>query len=187
MAISEVGICNSALIKVGAKRITALNEATEQARICNEQYAKVRDDLLYSHPWNFAITRVELAADSTQPISEWDNQFPLPSDCLRVIGTDLLPDDSWHVEGRNLMANTDTVIITYVKQITDVTKFTPGFAEALSAKLAADLSYALSQSSSLRATLVQEAERAIMRARSFDAQESQGDRVYADSWLNARN
>ena len=64
MAVDAEAICNSALIKIGASKIAALSDTNKRAILCNEQYPKLRDDLLRSHPWNFAIKRKVLSADS---------------------------------------------------------------------------------------------------------------------------
>lgn len=187
MAItSEVQICNNALIEIGAQRISALSDTTERARLCNEQYAKIRNELLYAHPWNFAVKRVSLASTVTEPPFEWDTEFTLPADCLRVLDTDLYKDMDYQIEGRFLYANVDAIKIKYIAEITDVTKFSPGFAECLSLKLAASLSYALTQSSGLKEQIEAKFERRIKVVRTFDAQEGVGTRVYADAWLNSR-
>ena len=65
--------------------------------------------------------------------------------------------------------------------MTEEALFTPGFSEAFAAKLAAEICYALTQSSERTALLQKEAEFKIRQARSFNGQESLGDRVYADS------
>ena len=187
MAITEVTICNSALAKIGAQRILSLNDNSEAARVCKEQYEKGRDELLISHPWNFAITRAPLSAHPTPPLFDWGAQFLLPSDCLRVVGTDIdTLQGKWHVEGRYLMANTDSISIKYIRRVVDASQFTPTFAELLSTKLAADICFSLVQSVQLKAALYEEYERKLRPARSFDAQESMGDRVYADNWLHSR-
>lgn len=186
MAVTETSICNSALIKVGAQRIVSLNEPSEQARLVKEQYEKCRDELLYAHPWNFATSRVELAASATEPVFGWDYKFALPQDVLRVYGADIPQDAPWKVEGSFFMCNYSEAKIKFIKKETDTSKYSPAFAEALATKIAADISYSLTQNASLKAQLMQEFLMRVREARSFDGQESQGDRVYADSWLNAR-
>ncbi|BCV06006.1 MAG: hypothetical protein CM15mV123_200 [uncultured marine virus] len=64
---SVVDICNEAMDLLGAATITALTENSKEARLCNRRFATVRDATLRSHPWNCAIERAELAADSTAP------------------------------------------------------------------------------------------------------------------------
>lgn len=185
MAVTDTTICNNALMKIGAQRILSLDDTSERAKILKEQYPLLRDELLYSHPWNFATARVELAALVTTPIYEWSNQFQLPEDCLRVYGTDPINLD-FHVEGRLLLANTDSIKIKYIRKITDTAKFSPGFVESLSWKIAASVCYLITQNATLTETTEAKYDKYLKTARSFNGQESQGDRVYADSWLNSR-
>ena len=61
---SEVDIANRALQKLGAESIVSLTQDSENARACNLCYEPIRDAELRAHPWNFAIKRASLAADS---------------------------------------------------------------------------------------------------------------------------
>ena len=185
MAITDVTICNSALTKVGAQRISALSDNNDRARLCTEQYDKNRQNLLVSHPWKFARDRVALSASITAPAYGWAYKFPLPSDCLRVWGTSTEPDD-WTTEGRFLFSNSSEISINYIKDLTDESLFTPSFAEALACMIAEDISYALTKSSSLLENLQKKTKAAIAFARNQNGQEGVGDRIYADTWLNAR-
>lgn len=186
MAVTETSICNSALAKLGAERIISLDADNNRARLMKEQYEKIRDDLLYAHPWNFAIARVSIAALTDAPLSDFAYQLQLPNDCLRVVDTDLPRDVSWNVEGRLLLCDYSPVIIKYIKKETDTSKYTPGFIEVLACKIAADCAYSITQSTTLTEQMNKKYEFQLRQARSFDAQESVGDRVYADSWLNSR-
>ena len=145
---SEVQICNRALQKLGSDSITSLADATEPARECNRAYFDVRDAELRDHNWNFAITRVQLAALATGPVWGFDKQFQLPADCLRVIEVNGLNDPgAWTVEGRMLLANAAAPLdVRYVKRETDAGLFDPLFAEALASRLAAELAEPLTQS-----------------------------------------
>ena len=186
MAVTDVSICNSALAKLGAERIISLSDTSARAVLMKEQFEKIRDELLYSHPWNFATARAEIAPLVADPLYDFDYQFQLPSDCLRVIGTDIPNAGAWKVEGRILVCNQNAVNIKYIKQVTDASQFTPGFAEVLAAKLAADVCYAITQSATLQDRMDMKYRDQLRQARSFDAQESTGDRVYADTWFNSR-
>ena len=148
MATSEVQICNSALVKIGAARINSLDDETKGAKLCKEQYNKLRKKLLRSHPWNFAIRGVALADSGATPVSifEFTNEFTLPNDVLRVLGTNLLEVQDWVIETNNdndivLLCNSSSVTIRYVKNVTDTTFFPPDFEEALALLIAADLAF----------------------------------------------
>lgn len=185
MSLTETDICNSALIKIGAQRITSLNDDSEPARLCKEQYPKVRDALLRSHPWNFCITREELAASTDTPVFGFDYQFLVPTNCLRVLEIDV-DDYDWQREGNYILTDSSTLKIKYIKKITDTSRYDSTFAEALATKLAADISYSLIQSVTLKDTLIKESDMAIRTARSFDAQEGTPQQVVANDWLTVR-
>src|SRR3546814_12782163 len=76
------GICNSALAKIGAARITALGEASRNASLCAELYDKCRDDLLRAHSWNFATARAKLARADTAPAFGPASAYALPADWI---------------------------------------------------------------------------------------------------------
>jgi hypothetical protein len=61
MSTTVEEICNSALIKCGSKPISSITDSNKRAELCTTMYPKVRDKLLRSHPWNFAIRRMPLA------------------------------------------------------------------------------------------------------------------------------
>jgi hypothetical protein len=185
VAANDIAICNSGLSKLGSLRITAMNDQTEHARLVNEQFNKLRKDLLRSHPWNFATKEVALVA-ATDPVFKYSAAFTLPVDCLRVISTSLYEDDEWGIEGNTLVCNASTVSIEYIYDVTDTTKFTSDFDELLALKIAHDLSYPLTQSTALKDQLYKEMVMKERLVRSFDAQEGTGKRVTARRLLNAR-
>ena len=111
---SEVQICNLALAKVGDEQITSLTENSKAARLCNLVYEPMRDTTLRSHPWNFAIQRVELAASTETPSYEYNAQFALPSDFLRLLGTNMLDAAKFTVEGNLLLCNASALKIKYI-------------------------------------------------------------------------
>lgn len=186
MASSAVDICNSALVKVGAARIISLSDDSEGARLCNEQYEKIRDEMLRGHPWNFATARVELAAVAEEPEFEYDFKFLLPADCLRVLGTDLDTSSDFKIEGRYILSYEDTIKIKYIKKVTNVGEMDTTFAEALALNIAQDICYTLSGSAALAELLYRKYEAKLREARSYDAQEGSADRIQADEWLNSR-
>lgn len=188
MALSETQICNDALIICGANKIAALTDNTKEAKLCNEQYEKVRDQLLQSHPWNFAIKRAEIAADPALPTGWWDwtSAFTLPVDCLRVIQVQSEDYTDWSVEGSKIFSNVDTIRIKYIRRETDTTKFSKGFEMALAYAIADRINYALAQSTPLSNRIKTDFENRLSEARSYDGQENSTEEVKADIWLSQR-
>lgn len=185
MAISEVTICNSALVKIGVDRIISLNDDVRQAKICKEQYSKVLNELLCSHPWNFAIGRASLAALVTAPAFGYLYQYQLPADYNRALefNENLY---EWAVESGCIVTDAGYAQLRYIKKDVPTYLFTSLFAEALSCKLAHDISYVLVQSVTLKDQLYKEYESKLRQARSFDAQEGTGQRVATTYWANSR-
>ena len=192
MATSSVDICNSALYKLGAARINSLSDDTKAAKICNDQYDRLRKEVLRSHPWNFAITWVTLALTVNNPIAdEYSAEFLLPADVLRILETDITDNVGWEV-GNNVDGNkvifcsSDSLKIKYIKDLTNTTRFAPDFEEALAFRMAADMAYALVQSQSVQQSMFQYYNLALARAMSFDAQEKGQDVVQADIFTEIR-
>lgn len=190
MSSTETEICNSALIKVGADTIASLTDNSKRARLCNKLYGTCRDEVLYAHPWNFAIKRVQLARLSTSPTYEFTYAYQLPSDVLRVLGTkgsDLYgPTLNWQREGDTIVSDESSMMVRYIAKITDVQKFNSMFKEVLALRIAGDLAYPLTQSNSLTDRLKKEYREWIRESRSFDAQEGNVKRVVASEWRDAR-
>jgi len=185
MAATNEDICNSALAKLGAEEITSLSDNTRRAKLCNRQFTKIRDRLLRSHPWNFAIKRASLTANGNTPAFEYEQEFDLPADYLRGVREEY-KDTDWKIEGQKLLANQETINLVYIAQITDPTEFDPSFDELLATQLAYELAYPMVQSSSLKQLMKEELDELKRDVRSFDAQEGFPEELEANEFLIAR-
>ena len=72
MATNSVDICNTALILNGAQTINSLSDDSKGAKLCNKEYDKVRQAVLTEHPWNFAMSRKELAQTVNVPVFKFN-------------------------------------------------------------------------------------------------------------------
>ena len=156
MQASIVQICNLALMKFGTTAITALTDETKEARACNVFYPLMRNELLYSHPWNFAMTRADISAQvAPAPPFGFAYAYTLPTDCLRVWG--LNSDGEYAIEGGELLTNQDSDIhIQYIRLVEESGRFTPAFVNCLATRLAAELAAKLADDKSLRVALLEE-------------------------------
>lgn len=186
MTISVTHICNMALSKIGANRISALSDGTKNSILCNDFYEATVDEVLRMHPWNCAISRAQLAPLSESPAFGYDYQYTLPTApyCLRVLQTEL--DYEFKIEGRMLLTDESTCNILYIKRITDPTKFDPLLVEAIAVRLGMKLAYPVVQSKTLTEQLAQEYEWILREARSADAQEGSVAVLDTSTWLEAR-
>lgn len=187
---SKVGIANSALIKLGAARIIALTDDNKNAKLCNEQYDKMRLDLLRSHNWNFSVTRIKMAQLATAPTFEWDHAYQLPADWLRTVsvhGDDAgVSNIRYRVERGNILADHDDVWLRYVADITDVGLFDASFAECLAWRLALDLAISITQSNPTFERMGVGLKDAVRAAKATDAIEDYPEQPPESAWITAR-
>lgn len=178
-----VSISNRALTFLGAQPITSLDDDTKEARACKRMYEQSRDQCLRGHPWNFAIKRVALPADTTAPAWDYTNAFSWPSDCLRIIEVDTL--EEWVVEGRKIVSDAAAPLnIVYIAEVTDPTTFDALFTEAYAYRLAADIAYDITASQQVLNNMETLYQRKLAEARLVDAQEALP--ADEDSWLDSR-
>lgn len=190
---SDVEICNLALQKLGAARITSLTEDSRNARSCNTAYGPMRDRELRTHVWNFARKRVVLAPDATAPVFDFLYAFSIPSDSLRV----LPPNDNdldWQIEGGKILTNTVRTIsggsaalnLVYIAQITDANAMDAAFRDALACKIAEQICEEITQSSDKKQAAVDGYKRAISDAKLANAIEQISADPPTDTWDTAR-
>ncbi len=191
---SESDIINLALFKIGADRIV-IGDNSKEDLVSALMYPEVRDNLLRAHPWNFATRRLKLAQSANTPQYEWQYQYPIPADMLRVMevhdnqsGLGLVEYKIEHdpVDGSVIRANASEIWLTYVAKVTDTNKMPPDFRTALSIALASELAIPVAKSSSLSERLEIKANKAVRKARSTDSMEDFPDQFPSGTWMTSR-
>lgn len=149
---SEVDICNLALARLGDNATVASidpPEGSAQAEHCARFYAVARDSLLEMFPWKFATRRV-LLAKLTVPSWDWSFAYAQPATALRLLSVlpmDAKSDDDTQpyeaesdASGANIiLTNQEDACLRFVARVTDTTKFSPLFVDALAWLLASYL------------------------------------------------
>lgn len=190
MASSEVAIANRALDMLGASAITSLDDDTATAGVCKRNLPFARDYVLRSYPWNCAARRASLPALVTAPAFEFAYAYQLPSDCLRVFTLldDVLYGQKWRVEGRELLTNVGAPLyLRYIARVEDVAQWDVMLADAIAARLAANIAFTVTQSAGMAQQMFALAQQTHAEARRMDAMEaSQDETTTADRWSNAR-
>jgi hypothetical protein len=182
--MDNVTICNLALAKCGEQRIVSLTEKSKNAVLCNLHYDEVRRRVLRAHPWNCAMARATLGALSEVPLFDWDLQYELPVDCLRVFRLDGY--EMYKVEGRHLLTNISPCQILYIRDLVDPNLFDPLLIKVITLELAVELSYNLTEVATHSERLIEESRMAWVEARSADAQEGTPEPHKDSGWLDAR-
>lgn len=149
---SAVDICNLALSHLGdSATVTSISppEGSAQADHCAQFYPIARDSLLESGTWSFAIRRAA-GATLTNDRDEWAYCYSIPNLAVRILGvypagTKGDSDGMPFVRELNssntevIYTDVENAVIKYTIAVTDTTKFTPLFVQALSWHLAAML------------------------------------------------
>lgn len=183
--ISQVSICNSALAKVGADRISSIDEDNKRAKILKSLWDEKRDATLRAHPWKFAKKRVTLSPVATAPDWGYAYAYDIPNDWIRFVVVD--PDDvQYEIVGQQLHSDEETLDMEYVYRHTDWSKWDSLFAEALACSLAIDIAYPLTQSAALVEVRVGGYRAALAEARVVNGVEGYQKGLIADDWTRAR-
>lgn len=198
---SKVEICNSALVSIGASKISSLTENVKAAQEINAKFDIVRDHLFRSHPWNCLINRATLSQDSATPAYGYTYQYLLPTNplCLKVLefsnGNATFPYDNlfnrdnlpvFVIEGKKLLTSESTAKIKYIGQITDTTLYDASLVETLAAALAAEVCYAITGSNGLTDRAKVNFQEKLKNARFDDATEGANQKIEASDFLEAR-
>lgn len=191
---SDTSIVNYGLRLIGGQPIISLTDGSNSANAANNIYEDLRDDLLRSHPWNFATKRQKLAQSSTDPTFEFDHAYPLPSDWLRTVSvhaddigvSTILYKEEQVGNQKVLVTSHDEVWLRYIARVTDPNMMSADFRMALSVALARDLAVPIASSNTLADKFEKRAERVLARARSADGMGSFPERRPRGSWVNSR-
>lgn len=183
---SVIQVCNRALDKLGHGPIVSLGDGDKAANLCDRNWPLVRDEVLRDHPWNFAVKRAALAADTSTPVWGFSNRFPFPSDFLRLLEVRDLSTGEYQVEGRAILADADVLYIRYIYLVTDPNQYDALFADVAASRLAYELCEALTQSNTKKQSLWEEYEAALTRAKRVDGQENPPQVYEEDDWISVR-
>lgn len=190
----ETDVVNVGLRLVGASPITSLGDGTPSANVADDIYTELRNDLLRSHPWNFATKRIKLAQSTTTPVFEFDYAYPVPNDWIRTVsvhdndagyGT-LLYREEYVGTQRCIIASTNQMWIRYIFEVTDPNLMSADFRRALELSLGRDFAIPLASSNSLQLQLEKQAGQKLSQARSSDAMGSFPELRPRGSWANQR-
>lgn len=163
---SEVDISNLALGHIGSKaNVQSINppDGSAEALHCSRFYPIARDVTLESHEWGFATVRGVLALLADVPPPGWLYAYSVPVDCRNIIDLidpnspafNPLPERGLHwqddvynpepvpyelesrADGTGIIyTNLASAQIRYVRSVTDTTKYSAQFVDAVSRLLA---------------------------------------------------
>jgi len=199
MAASNVAIANLALTKLGDLRILNLTDNTKPAREVNAVFDMTRDYLQRRFSWRFCIKRANLAADTTVPLWDWAYQYPIPTDCMRILQvgqwypspdmSDLISTggQEYVLEGKYILSNqAGPLKLRYLSRVTDPVQFDAAFDMAFSAYLAYILAEPLTASAEQKQMAYNDYRNAIKDAVIANAIENPPESLADQTWILAR-
>lgn len=165
---TEVSICSNALLLLGQKPISTLDESSLAANL----WPQVRETVLRSHPWNCAVKRRILAPAVEPPEFDWGYKFLLPEDWLRTLQVgESGREIDYQSEGRYLLADVSALPLRYVAANADVASWDTLLVNAATYGMAAALAYPVTSSASLAEVMEQKLQQALREARTVDGQD----------------
>lgn len=190
---SRIDIWNMTLDLLEEAPLTSLQDGTPVANWLDRNYETSRDGELRKHPWNFALTRAQLAADAEAPAFGWARRFTLPGDCiavkpLTVSGLQNGAPIPHEVEANRILTDAAAPLaVRYVRRVTTEGEFDPLFVEVLVAKLAFKMAHWLTGKSSFAERMLGFYREALSAARLADALESTYPTAVADDVIAVRS
>lgn len=190
MALSLIDIVNDALATLGEQPIVNLDKenATSTTILVRMKYPLIQRALLMEADWNCARITSKLSRLSASPKNGYKYTFQLPTDpeCLQIQQISIDGGESFidlnayynmhagpkealfDIDEDKLLCNSENVTIKYTGLV-EPSKFDPLLASAFSARLAAELAYAIPASASLGQYLEQMANKKLKKAKSRNA------------------
>lgn len=190
--ISEVGIVNIALARLGESPIQSFEEGSVPANMAKVFYDPARRAVLRAYDWSFSLKTVRLARYTGEPV-DFRFAFSLPADCLRAIrlrrkgvadftdGCDI----RFVIRSGALYTDEAEAYLEYVADVEDTSLFDDKFIEALGYKLASDLAMPVKGSAELMANYMNVYNSLIVDAAALSEGEERSD--FCDNpYLEAR-
>ncbi|MFI3241497.1 MAG: hypothetical protein R3Y43_02905 [Alphaproteobacteria bacterium] len=174
MAYTDIDICSNALIRIGGSSISSFEESTAEAEVAKNLYSIIKNSLISSYPWNFALRQQKLNKLEEAPIADFQYAYFLPTDCLRVISAgydNRTRGLSYVISENKLYSNVNDIVIQYVASVEEES-MPSFFVEMLIGKLASDFCLSLTESTSRAEFLLKRFEDDFKRAKLIDAQQS---------------
>ena len=189
----EVAICNQALGKLGANQITAINEDTVEGRLCDLYYDQTRRAMLQEVDWTFATKRyLLLPVNEDHPEELYDFRFPVPSEVIKILYVSDNPDENyqndidWQKEGPNIACNAEKIYMRASYDELNTDYYTDLFKQALAVRLAAEMSRAITRSTTVFESLMKEYSAIISDAGRADGQQGRTRRIRSQRYINVR-
>lgn len=107
--LTEDELCRQAILRVGTAE--QFGPSSQAMLLAKSLYPQVRDALLLTGSWTWAMKSTTVAESLPRPEYKWAYRYAIPSDCLRVFRVndqDYAGDAAWEVSGNFVLCNSDS-------------------------------------------------------------------------------
>ena len=188
-ATSPIDVCSRALILIGSEPITSFDDDNNESLIAVNMYEDIARSALVNSRWRFSTNQVVLNRLSAAPTGRYDAAYQLPSGWLmthsvtvndapieyQTYGSKLFCDET---------ANSQLVLdYTYRADEQDWPSY---FTIALQYELASVFAVGLARDQGLAQLMSNQAQMAMMRARSLDSQQQTSRKLNTSRFISNR-
>lgn len=192
---SNVQICNLANAKLGQNPITSLlDPETAQEQLCASMYDPVRRSVLNEVDWSFARYRSVITAQvAEEPNWGFTYAIATPSDLIRIIkveagsGGSIIEYPEWDLQGGLILSNYPELYITYTREATVTSQFSPLFVDMLATRLAYEMCIAITQNVKLYGALMAEYAAKLQKAAVMDGMQGSKEQITVPKLRGVRN
>jgi len=190
---SDVAICNLALSMLKESNITIISApVTKTEVLCSQWYDLMRQAVLESYNWNFALLSAAINRGGTPSVSDFADYYNLPNNYLklRAIKDPDIPlgRRDFEIQGRTLLYGNGgeaTLDIWYTKDETTVSTYTALFIKLLSEELALVLGKKITARPSIMTDIRESRDESRRLARAVDGQVRPPRRYESSKIVNA--
>ena len=109
-ALNEDELCRQAILRIGTEE--QFSSSSHALLLAKSLYPQVRDALLLSGSWTWAMETTTVIEALPRPEYKWAYRYPVPTDCLRVFRVNdwdaSTGDSAWEILGNSIYTNADS-------------------------------------------------------------------------------
>lgn len=188
-ASSPIDVCSRALILIGADPITSFDDNNNESLIAVNMYEDIARSALVNSRWRFSTNQVVLNRLSEAPTGRYDAAYQLPSGWLMTHAVTVNDNIiEYQTYGSKLFCNessSSSLILDYTYRA-DEQDWPSYFTIALQYELAAVFAVGLARDQGLAQLMNNQAQIAMIRARSLDSQQQTSRKLRTSRFISNR-
>lgn len=183
MGSAKIEIANNALSELGEPPLSSLATVSLPAETVEVHYDDTLEDLLGKADWRFAVQKSSLSRDVLAPLNEWQYQYTLPAQFMRMVS--LYPRSDFELYGLKLYSNAPELACDFVQKVSE-SYFPPPFVRLVSLELAVRMCMTITGDVDLKTRLQSDARLQFGAALAADAMQRPNRRIEHAPFINCR-